>query len=204
MKKKDVRIPKQKRSIEKKERIIKAAFHVFNQKGYFGTSTAEIAKEADLSTGSVYAYFSDKKDILLACLYQFGDIFIQNLKEAFGNISANDDMLEVVKNILRVSVESHTHNRIYHDEVMSLHYRDLDVRKYFTQTQKAVTAIILDQIKVNGYTFLYPNEQSFIIYQLVEGLEDELVFDHSPDIDHEVLLNECAGIIYSLLVKIDA
>ena len=63
MDKEYVRVPQQKRSIEKKQRIIEAGYSMFIKKGYFDTNTAEIAREAGLSTGSVYAYFSDKKDI---------------------------------------------------------------------------------------------------------------------------------------------
>ena len=60
----EVRIPKQKRSIEKKDAIIRASYTLFCEKGYYKTNTAEIAKMAGVSTGIVYSYFQDKKDIL--------------------------------------------------------------------------------------------------------------------------------------------
>ncbi len=61
----EIREPIQKRSIEKKEKIIEAGFELICKKGYYNTNTAEIAKLAGVSTGIVYQYFRDKYDILL-------------------------------------------------------------------------------------------------------------------------------------------
>ncbi|MBF2595554.1 TetR/AcrR family transcriptional regulator, partial [Listeria welshimeri] len=59
----DVRTPIQKRSLEKKQKIINAGFELFCEKGYYQTSTNEICKRAGVSTGALYSYFTDKKDI---------------------------------------------------------------------------------------------------------------------------------------------
>ena len=56
----EIREPVQKRSIEKKEKIIKAGFDLICEKGYYNTNTAEIAKKAGVSTGIVYQYFKDR------------------------------------------------------------------------------------------------------------------------------------------------
>lgn len=40
----EIREPIQKRSIEKKEKIIQAGFELICEKGYYNTNTAEIAK----------------------------------------------------------------------------------------------------------------------------------------------------------------
>ena len=69
----NIREPKQQRAIEKKDKIIEAGFNLICKNGYYNTNTAEIAKEADVSTGIVYQYFKDKNDILLEGLYKFGD-----------------------------------------------------------------------------------------------------------------------------------
>ena len=59
----DTRIPVQKRSIEKRKRILEAGFQLFCEKGYYKTNTIEIARHAKVSTGTVYSYFKDKKEI---------------------------------------------------------------------------------------------------------------------------------------------
>ena len=42
----NIREPKQKRAIEKKEKIIKVGFDLICENGYYSTNTAEIAKKA--------------------------------------------------------------------------------------------------------------------------------------------------------------
>ena len=59
-----IREPIQKRSIEKKEKIIECGFELICKEGYHNINTAEIAKVAGVSTGIIYQYFKDKNDIL--------------------------------------------------------------------------------------------------------------------------------------------
>src|SRR5215471_11584276 len=49
-------------------RITGAAFAVFMEKGYAGTSTLEIATRAKISKRDLYANFASKRAILLACV----------------------------------------------------------------------------------------------------------------------------------------
>jgi AcrR family transcriptional regulator len=200
--KRSVRAPQQKRSIEKKEKIVEAAYRIFMEKGYFGTNTIDIAKEAGLSTGSVYSYFVDKKDILLVCLNRFGNNLTEEICVEIEGLSKGEDIVTIVKNILHILAISHEcQTRLYHDEVMSLKYRDDDVQNYFATIQKTMMAAIVDKIDAYGYLFPHVGEQTFLLFQMVDGIEDELVFGHGLHIDHDVLIDECAKIIVSMLAK---
>ena len=61
----NTRIPTQKRSIEKRNRIIEKGFELMCEKGYYNVSTPDIAESARVSTGIIYQYFTDKKDIFI-------------------------------------------------------------------------------------------------------------------------------------------
>jgi AcrR family transcriptional regulator len=50
------------------ERILGAAFKAFTQDGYAGTSTLEIARRAKISKRDLYANFSSKQAVLVACI----------------------------------------------------------------------------------------------------------------------------------------
>jgi AcrR family transcriptional regulator len=50
---------------ETKDRLTAAAANVFADKGYEGARLSDIAAEAGLSTGAVYAHYSGKADLLL-------------------------------------------------------------------------------------------------------------------------------------------
>lgn len=201
MEKKDVRIPQQKRSIEKKEKIIEAAFRIYFTKGYFSTNTADIAKEADISTGSIYAYFKDKKDILLACLNRFGDLLTEEVRENIESLSATGDIQSIIKKVLYIFVNSQKWNKSIHDEIMSLQYRDEDVKNYFVHIQKTMMETVTRQLNACGYIFRHEREQTFLLFKMVMGIEDELAFDHSADIDKDILIEECTKTILLMLTK---
>ncbi|MGN1170768.1 MAG: TetR/AcrR family transcriptional regulator, partial [Lachnospiraceae bacterium] len=88
-----VREPQQKRAIEKKEKIIQACMELVSEKGYRSTTTVDIAKKAGVSTGIVYSYFKDKKDILLSALYLMFDQMCDPLFELLSSYDNNDDLL---------------------------------------------------------------------------------------------------------------
>lgn len=53
------------RKLEKRQRIKLAARQVFMEKGYEAATTREIAALADVATGTVFVYAKDKRDLLL-------------------------------------------------------------------------------------------------------------------------------------------
>ena len=55
------------------ERILRAAFQAFTKDGYAETSTLEIARRAKISKRDLYANFSSKHAVLLACIKSRAD-----------------------------------------------------------------------------------------------------------------------------------
>jgi AcrR family transcriptional regulator len=51
-----------------RERVLKAAFALFRERGFSGTSTLEIATRAKVSKRDLYALFDDKQAMLAACI----------------------------------------------------------------------------------------------------------------------------------------
>ena len=56
---------------DKKDRIIEAAARVFAQKGYAGAAVADIAVNAQIGKGTIYAYFESKEDLFFAVFEWF-------------------------------------------------------------------------------------------------------------------------------------
>lgn len=199
---KNIRIPKQKRSIEKKEKIIEAADRVFNRKGFFGSTTDNIACEAGFSVGSVYSYFTDKKDILLACCEKFGQSLTDDICDEINHLTDTGDIQDTIRRALEILQKSHTtQSHLYHDEVMSLKFRDEDIRNYFIHIQKTLMGAIITATGAKGYYFTHPEEQTFLLFQMLDGIEDELAFHENPKIDHDILIQQCVRLIASMLTK---
>lgn len=74
-----IRIPKQKRSMNRKSRIMETALEIFAQKGMHRTSSNEIAEKAGVSIGTFYSYFENKKTLFLEILENHLDNFITGI-----------------------------------------------------------------------------------------------------------------------------
>src|SRR5262245_14062910 len=54
------------REQEVRDRIVAAALRVFGNKGYHGSTIADVVRESGLSVGAIYTYFKGKDDLFLA------------------------------------------------------------------------------------------------------------------------------------------
>jgi len=50
------------------ERMIAAAVHLFARKGFYGTSTKDVSKLANVSEGNIFRYFPTMRDLFLCAL----------------------------------------------------------------------------------------------------------------------------------------
>ena len=82
--------PRQKRSLDKRERLKAAALAVFGEKGFEGTSVEEVAGRADLAIGTFYQHFSSKRQLLLALMDELleGLSQVQLRPKATGDVRA--------------------------------------------------------------------------------------------------------------------
>jgi len=70
------------RSGNTRERLVNTASRIFRSHGYSGSGVLEIQREAGISTGSFYHFFSSKEELLLAVLQSAQDTLSQDLAEA--------------------------------------------------------------------------------------------------------------------------
>ncbi len=83
---------------EKQERILNAALKEFAKKGYKNAMTDEIAKEANISKGALFQYFTNKKALFLFLYDHTLDIV---MREYFQKINMDEkDILKRLKQIL--------------------------------------------------------------------------------------------------------
>jgi TetR/AcrR family transcriptional repressor of nem operon len=64
----------QSNTIETRERIVEAARELFFKQGYTATGVAQILKEADANSGSLYHFFPSKDDLLVAVLEKYREM----------------------------------------------------------------------------------------------------------------------------------
>jgi AcrR family transcriptional regulator len=103
-----IREPIQQRSIDKRNRIIEAGYQLFCEKGYYNTNTAEIARLAGVSTGIVYSYFKDKKDIFMYVVEKYEYNIAAPVYELIKKTEMPDDLERLIRQIITALTEVHT------------------------------------------------------------------------------------------------
>ncbi|TIH12322.1 TetR/AcrR family transcriptional regulator [Marinifilum sp. JC120] len=142
------RAPIQKRSKEKKRRIIVAGMKLFSEKGFHGTGVTEIANAAKVSVGSFYSYFKDKNDLL----DQVSEAYAASItKGVYGNFAQNapynKKTREITAYIIDTAKQAHTLSTELHREMLALknreaHMAQLD-RSIVKSLQDGITEILL-------------------------------------------------------------
>ena len=179
-----VREPRQSRSIEKKNKIIEAGYALFSEVGYYGTNTAEIAKRAGVSTGIVYGYFQDKRDILICVL----EIYINNVFDPFlklfDKLSAPVDYTSLIPKVIDMTIKTHKKHAKMHEVLHSLGSTDEAVNSSFISLEDELTVKIADRLSSLGIAIENPMEKIHLAMDIIQSFSHEYVFDKHEYIDY--------------------
>lgn len=194
-----IREPIQKRSIEKKEKIIEAGFDLICQKGYYNTNTAEIAKAAGVSTGIVYQYFRDKYDILLDGIKKYSkDIFYPMLNIAETEITKNN-LDTVLRKMINQFITTHKLSQAAHEEITAMTHSDKKIAEFFQEHEIYMTKTIANLLIENSFCKENILENVHISINLIDDLCHEIVYHKHQELDYNVMIDNVIKIIVNLL-----
>lgn len=194
----EIREPKKVNSIEKKKRIIEAGLKAFGEQGYYNTTTVEIAKLAGVSTGIVYSYFKDKKDILLHALRLYFEKVFRPMEDLLKAAKPPLDIQMTIREFIRTAIASHENNFAPHEEMLAMSHLDEDVHRLFMETEKEITDTIADFLKSNGISPPHLEEKTHIAYNLAETLCHEYVYHRHEYIDYAEMIEETVNILTAM------
>lgn len=179
-----VREPQQERSIEKKNKIIQAGYELFTEVGYYGTNTVEIAKRAGVSTGIVYGYFQDKRDILICVLHIYIGNVSKPLIEIMQSQTSDVDLNELAKNILDNTIKLHEQYSKLHNTLHALATTDEAVNAEFIKLENNITEQMSKQLISLGIKVDNITEKVHLAMNIVQSFAHEYVFDSHNYIDY--------------------
>ena len=185
----NIREPKQKRAIEKKEKIIEAGFNLICENGYYNTNTAEIAKAAGVSTGIVYQYFKDKYDILIEGLEKYGDdIFFPMLKNKdikFDKKEFDKLLIQMIKHY----ISNHKVSNTAHEEIMSMVHSDKRVAEYYYKRELEMTNSLKEILLNNNFKDDNLSEKVHIMMGLIDNLCHEITYHKHSNMNYDIMTN---------------
>lgn len=201
----ETRIPKSGKAIAKRDRIIEKGFELMCEQGYYKTTTPEIAKAADVSTGIIYQYFNDKREIFMEGLKRFSDSVLFPMMDILdasdGNAAKIDlnDIEKILDRLMTLIVQSHRMTQKAHEELEMMAHADEEVGEIFKASEFAMTKKIVAFLEKNDIKLENPIEKIHIIYGLVENYCHETVYHHHEELNNEVMRTEVIEIIKNIL-----
>lgn len=193
------RVPTQKRSIEKKQRIKDAALKLMSEKGYFATSSNEIAREAGVSIGTFYSYFKDKKELYAELV---DDIYTAvltpiNLNELPDDLSIEETVQLYVTAVFR----GHEYQTAFQREISSLSEQSDEFRAIEMVHKSNILHVFSEALKAYRED-LKPQDletSTYIILTTVEAVIHDTLF-HNGGKNKEAVIRELTAMIVNYLV----
>ncbi|ENK0838526.1 TetR/AcrR family transcriptional regulator [Clostridium sporogenes] len=203
--KRKTRIPTQKRALEKYNGILEAAYKLFNEKGYYNTTTADISKEANVATGSVYAYFEDKKDIYIKVIERLNEKFIypthnfwvENIDKQLNNA---EEAKELFRIFIKMMIERHDFSKTFHDEMEALTFLDKDIAMIRKEQERRRNENIGDIFRILSIPFKGEEEEKIFFHYsffIIDDICHKSIYDDEIK-DMDLYIEKCVNMIYFL------
>ncbi len=196
----EISTPQQQRSIDKKNRILKAGYELICKNGYYNTNTAEIAKAAGVSTGILYRYFKDKKDI-----------FLQGLEDCFSSFSTSaleklelldkSDMRSLVNFFVEYTLEYHNMDRKAYKELVAISNADIEIQNLLVFASCKTMDFFVKILPEFGINQDKLKERVKISYHLIENYVHEYTFYPDDEIDYTFIKEKIIDTVMFILTE---
>ena len=196
----DTRMPTQKRSIEKRNKIIEKGFELMCENGYYNTTTPDIAEFAGVSTGIIYQYFNDKKDIFIEGVKNYSEQIMYPMINVLETEKIDINHLDsLIINIINKFIEKHTISKKAHEELIAMSHLDNDISEIFKEYELKMTRKIVNLLESNDIKIKNPTEKVHITIGIIENLCHELVYHKHEQVDYGIMEKEVVNIITNIL-----
>ena len=196
----EIRIPTQKRSIEKRNKIIEKGFELMCNNGYYNTNTNEIAKYAGVSTGIIYQYFNDKKDIFMAGVENYANKIMYPMLNTLKTQKIDlNNLDEILSDMIDNFIKSHTISKKAPEELMAMSHLDEDVKNIFKNSELEMTNKIVSLLENNEITTNHLKEKVHIIIGVIDNLCHEIVYHKHEQLNYDIMKKEVINLITSML-----
>ena len=196
-----IRIPKQERSRETKLSIINAGLKLFSEKGFYKTNSKEIAREAGVSIGSFYMYFTDKKALFREVLVDYHRK-IKNVLETIDiqEFAQTGNMKAFLQYLINTLIEAHTIYPQFHQEVAVMAQSDPDIaniiehsKRESVEITKAMLSAWKDTLRIKDI-----DAAAIVVQTSTEELVHTLMFSKST-VSGERIINELTEMLFRYL-----
>lgn len=193
-----IRKPIQRRSIEKKTKIIKAGLDLFSEKGFYHTNTVEIANVAGVSTGTVYSYFKDKQDIYIASFEYFLDSYLRPLLDELATLPKPVDTQTLINKCIDLFINLYVNSKQTINELGLMQQSNPEIMQHFAAYEDMILSALVKASDNPNVTKENLSEKMYLLYTLADILGQEHAFHYHRNIDLEVLRRQITTMLTHL------
>lgn len=196
----EIREPIKRTSIEKKNKIIEKGFELICEKGYHNVTSIDIAKYAEVSTGIIYQYFQDKRDIFIAGIRDYADkIMFPMLQTLEVKQFNSNDLKDIISNMIDIFIKNHKMTKKAHEELMAMSHLDDEIGDIFKQKEIEVTDKLKNILKNNNINI--SKENIHIAHGIIDNFCHEVVYHKHEELNYDLMKEKVIDIVYDLLSK---
>lgn len=196
----EIREPVKKTSIAKKEKIIEKGFELMCNKGYHNVTCVDIAHYAEVSTGIIYQYFKDKRDIFLSGTKDYANKIMFPMLDIIVNKKIDKSNLkEILSKMIDSFINTHTIKKEAHEELMAMTNLDDEIAKIFTESELKMTNQISEVLIESGFDETNIREKVHIAINMIDNYCHEVVYHKHKDLNYDVMKEEILNIIVNIL-----
>ncbi|MBR1883342.1 MAG: TetR/AcrR family transcriptional regulator [Clostridia bacterium] len=195
----ETRLPKQQGAIDKRNRIIEKGFELMCEKGYYNVSTPEIAKVAGVSTGIIYQYFSDKKDIFIEGVKNYSNSIMFPMLQIIEKSNEIKDFNTLLDEIIDKFIASHTMSEKAHEQLLAMSHLDSSIAEIINTSELEMTENISMLLEKNNIMLNNSLEKVHIIYGILDNYCHEVVYHKHDKIDYNIMKENVKEIILFVL-----
>lgn len=170
--------------------------------GYYKTNTPEIAKYAGVSTGIIYQYFQDKKEIFIAGINKYAeDIMFPIFSLIDENAKVPEDLHSFFQKIIDTNKRQHTSSHKAHQEITAMEHLDSDIGNIFKKQEIDFSNKLYHLFKNNGYDTDGLQEKMHLIVNLIDNLAHEEYYHKHESLDYKKMEDIVIRTIINILKK---
>lgn len=196
----EIRNPIKKSSIEKKNKILEKGFTLMCEKGYHNVNSVDIAKYAGVSTGIIYQYFTDKRDIFIEGVKNYSSNIMFPMIDILDNTKIDKNNLEKILNSMIDSfIDTHKMSKKAHEELIAMSHIDDEINQIFKDNELKMNEKIVNTLKYNNFNVKNLNEKVHIIIGLIDNFCHEIVYHTHKGLNYDEMKKEVINIVLYLL-----
>lgn len=174
---------------KRREQLLASARKLFVKKGYRGTTTDEIARNAKLTKGALYFHFKSKENIFLELVKSISEHNRATLELQLGESVSPAEFFRILLNLHHKCAVNEYGDLI---DIWTQAWRVPRIRRYITKRMRSTVGLFADRVEVGpGWSRKDVQDLAMMIFALVHGLSGlRMLAPRDVDLEAQVKLLE--------------